>query len=67
MNQSICLPHLQLEDGTVPEKSFSQGGDRTHDHVLASLVLYKLNYPGLQFCLRFVSIHHSKRTTYDPG
>jgi len=24
------------------------------------LVLYQLSYPGLHFCLRFVSIHHSE-------
>jgi len=26
----------------------------------ARLVLYQLSYPGSQFCLRFVSIHHSE-------
>ena len=39
-----------------PEKSFTQGGDRTHDPLLASQVLYQLSYPGVQFCLRFVPI-----------
>ena len=43
-----------------PEKSFTQGGDRTHDPLLASQVLYQLSYPGVQFCLRFV--HHSELT-----
>jgi len=40
--------------------SFSQGGDRTHDPLLASLVLYQLRYQGSLFCLRFVSIHHNE-------
>ena len=44
------------------EQSFTQGGYRTHDPLLASQVMYQRSYPGSQFCLRFVPIHHSDLT-----
>ena len=58
---------ITYEDG--PENSFSQIGDRTHDPLLQSLVLYQLNYPGSHFCVRFVSVlHHSELTVvHAPG
>ena len=32
----------------MTEKSFTQGGDQTHDPLLASQVLYQLSYTGVQ-------------------
>ena len=50
------VKRLNLFHVERPEKSFTQGGDRTYDPLLASQMLYQLSYPGVQFCLRFVPI-----------
>jgi len=61
--KSICLAHLQLEDyirKRRSKKSFNEGEDRTHDPLLASLVLCQLSYPGSQFWSKLVSVHQSE-------
>ena len=64
---SLCLfqPYVNCKMITYvdrPEKSFTQGVDRTHDTLLASQVLYQQSYRGSQFRFRFGAIHHSELT-----